>query len=376
MLINELPDDCLLAILDYIQDLKDLINCFKVCEKWSNVIVGRTRRVKYLINKPNYSPDYVCNYVNRPIDVTCLSKLFPNLRIAYLSSLLFEKEPIEDIVKVIRDSESLKGIIFDEKFDFVLMAEIADFQMLSIGYINPNISEIYGNMKQLCLDNSNLDLFELGHHFPNLERFQYRGAEPYPDGPVLANLKILEMEISHDYFEDDYCSFVLMDSCPALQSAHISMKHCPCEVNYSIKLANLQDLVLEFFESKEWSSLRRLMVKYPNLKHLALQRIYLSEEEIVELIQILPKLTLLDVRKSYSVFFEFTQETADHVQDYCKRYGRSIKFYFKAEDKQIESDWPQILNRPDKICRGFDFMEHCFFKDFTDLPYFLDPIDD
>uniref|UniRef100_T1K4F2 Uncharacterized protein n=1 Tax=Tetranychus urticae TaxID=32264 RepID=T1K4F2_TETUR len=96
-----------------------------------------------------------------------------------------------------------------------------------------------------------------------------------------------------------------------------------------------------------------------------------KDEHIKQLILILPKLTLIFTNKSYGV----TQEAADHVQDYCKRYGRSIKFYFKKDDKQIESDWPQILNRPEKVCRGFDFMEHCFFKNFYESLNFLDPVD-
>ncbi|XP_025018295.1 uncharacterized protein LOC112539765 [Tetranychus urticae] len=378
MLINELPDDCLRTIFDYMQGLEDLINCFKVCEKWSNVIVGRTKRVKYLFNQ-SFSPDYALNFVKRPIDITCLSKLFPNLRIAYFSGLLLKKSPIEDIAKVIRDSKYLKGIMIDTNCGFELMPEIANFEMLSIGFVNPNISGIYENVKQLHFWESNLYLFELVYYFPNLERLKFykqpESSEPYYDAPVLANLKILEMERPHIDWKDAWCSFVFMDSCPALQSAHIRIRCFPIGVNYSIKLANLQDLVIEFYESIEWNDLRRQMSKYPNLKHLAIRATYLQhvrEENIKELVLILPKLTLLDVRKSYGI----TQEGADHVRNYCKQHGRSIKFYFNRDDEQIKSDWPQLLNHPFKICRGFDFMENCFFKSFDDLPHFLDPIDD
>lgn len=34
------------------------------------------------------------------------------------------------------------------------------------------------------------------------------------------------------------------------------------------------------------------------------------------------------------------------------------------------------LTKQEIISRGFDFMKHCFRKDFCDLPYFLIPIDD
>ncbi|XP_025016320.1 uncharacterized protein LOC112538681 [Tetranychus urticae] len=188
----------------------------------------------------------------------------------------------------------------------------------------------------------------------------------------MANLKLVELGLS-SYDWTHFClSFVFMDSCPALQSAYVKIDCCRITVNDSIKCTNLQDLVIQFYEPSEWDDLWRLMSKYPNLKHLALRGTSLKDEHIKQLILLLPKLTLLDIRESRGV----TQEAADHVRDYCKRYGRSINFYFKADDKQIVSDWPQLLNQPDKICRGFDFMEHCFFKSFNQLPHFLDPIDD
>uniref|UniRef100_T1K4F8 F-box domain-containing protein n=1 Tax=Tetranychus urticae TaxID=32264 RepID=T1K4F8_TETUR len=374
MLINELPDDCLLAIFDAIQDSKDLINCFKVREKWCNVIVGRTKRVKYLINQPL---DYFWNFVQEPVDVTSFRKLFPNLRIAEFSYLHYGRASIEGTTKLIRGSESLKGIIYDGRLCFEYKTEHANLEMLSSRYIRIYISNISGpceNVKQLRLFGSDQTELEcLAHYFPNLERLHIsRLKEDTTKYPVLANLKIVEINLYPDSWFNPWCSFKFMDWCPALQSAHIRIEYCQIHFNDSIKHANLQDLVIQFHQPLEWNDLQRLMSKYPNLKHLAIRGTSLRDEHIKQLILILSKLTLLDVRESHGV----TRRAADLVRDYCKRYGRSIKFYFKRDDKQIESDWPQLLNRPDKICRGFDFMEHCFFKSFGDLPHLLDPIDD
>ncbi|XP_025016319.1 uncharacterized protein LOC107360689 [Tetranychus urticae] len=373
MLINELPDDCLLAIFDYIHILEDLINCFEVCEKWRNLIVGRTKRVKYVSVAWHCSSDSVFNRVNRPFDVTCLSKLFPNLRIFDFTNsfYLLSKVPIEDITKLIRDSESLKGIIWDKNLEFKI-PQNSNLEMLSTGFINPNINSIYETVKQLNLCNFTLREFkEVAHCFPNLERLNIKSSEDttdFSDGQVLENLKIVELADSND----TSCSFDFMDSCPALQSAYIEVNFVRFTCFYAKKHVNLQDLVLEFRVPNKWKDLSICISKYPNLKHLAIRNAYLRDEDIKQLILILPKLALLDVRATRGV----TQEAADHVQDYCKQNGRSIKFYFKADDKQIESDWPQILNRLDKVCRGFDFMEHCFFRDFDFLPHLLDPIDD
>ncbi|XP_025018297.1 uncharacterized protein LOC112539767 [Tetranychus urticae] len=286
------------------------------------------------------------------------------------------------MAELIRHSESLKGIIFDSiridcRLEFELMPWNANLEMLSIGYIDPDISGVYENVKQLHLCNSTLEKFkEVAHCFPNLERLRIYSreglSEQYSDAPVLANLKIFEMRLPLINKEDTCCPFVFMDSCPALQSAHIRIDYSHFAFHRMIKCANLRDLVIQFYQPVEWNKLRKLMSKYPNLKHLALRYTSLKDELIKELISILPKLTLLDIRGSFGV----TRRADNYVRDYCKRYGRSIKFYTDAEDKQIESDWPQSLNRPKKICRGFDFMEHCFFKDFGLLPNFLDPIDD
>ncbi|XP_025018294.1 uncharacterized protein LOC112539764 [Tetranychus urticae] len=247
--------------------------------------------------------------------------------------------------------------------------------MLSASYTPLYINGLYENVKQLHLFRSNQTQLECLVHFPNLERLHLsiiNSSEDTPKYPVLANLKIVEINLYPDSWFNPWCSFRFMDSCPALQSAHIRIEYCQIHFNDSIKHANIQDLVIQFLEPIEWNSLRGLISKCPNLRHLALRNIFFKDEHIKQLIVILPELTLLDIRESFGV----TQEAANHVRNYCKRYGRSIKFYFKADDRQIESDWPQLLYRPDKICRGFDFMENCFFKSFDDLPNLLDPIDD
>ncbi|XP_015784489.1 uncharacterized protein LOC107362019 [Tetranychus urticae] len=137
MLINELPDDCLLTIFDYLNNLDDLINCYKVCIKWSYLIAERTRKVKYLLEfskDPAYSSDLV--YYQR-LDLgtryeTLLYTLFPNLLILHNLTLydaaFVRRVPVfaflnklKDVAKKRKDLErfdqgfrvlkSLKGII-------------------------------------------------------------------------------------------------------------------------------------------------------------------------------------------------------------------------------------------------------------------------
>ncbi|XP_025016300.1 uncharacterized protein LOC112538679 isoform X2 [Tetranychus urticae] len=354
------------------------IRCLAFCEKWRNLITVRTKKVKYVIEQPNYSPDSVCHQSDAPFDLTFVCKWFPNIRIFdFLTCKRMAPENVADEIN--RDLESLKGIIADDWFFWSCAMDLktnrplmnANLEMLST--LDMNFENVVENIKQLHLSNSSLVLpKKVTHCFPNLERLNISLADDYSNGPVMTNLKIIELRLVSAGWDGPCRIFEVMDSCPALQSAHIINEDDHFTIDDSIKNANLQDLVLQFLEPKGWYKLPRCMSKYPNLKHLAIRNAYLSDEDIKKLVLILPKLTLLDIRESHGV----TQEAADHVKVYCKQHGRSIKFYFKADDKQIQSDWPQILNRPEKICRGFDFMEHCFFKSFDNLPYLLDPIDD
>ncbi|XP_025016599.1 uncharacterized protein LOC107361810 isoform X2 [Tetranychus urticae] len=363
MLINELPDDCLLAIFDCVNNLDDLMNCFKVCVGWSQLIAKRTKKVKYILG------------IKR-IDGTCLSTLFPNVKIAQFSYTLLRKVKLEDIVAFIRHQKSLKGLIhslsepiekYCSKLEMVCLSRKSN--------ILPNGSGI----KQLLIWWSTLrDFARDAHNFPNLERLHLHIQDTYPDryyhGPVLEKLKIVELDTFCPY-DIIFYGFQFMDSCPNLQSAYIFTTNRCLFVDETIKHECLQDLAIEFNYNGgiDWNDLKRLSMKYPNLKHLALRKLNdLKDEHIEQLVHILPNLVLLDVRGCRGV----TQKAADYVQDHCKRYGCSIKFYFNWDQiNEIKSDWPQLYTKGQRICRGFDFMKHCFLKDFLDLPYLMIPID-
>uniref|UniRef100_T1L6H6 Uncharacterized protein n=1 Tax=Tetranychus urticae TaxID=32264 RepID=T1L6H6_TETUR len=115
----------------------------------------------------------------------------------------------------------------------------------------------------------------------------------------------------------------------------------------------------------DYEDLKRVAHHFPNLErlHISIIGIYcinISSETFSVLV------ALLDVRECPEV----TRRTANYVEDYCKRYGRSIKFYFEGNYHEIGTDWPQLSTKQQKISRGFDFMKNCFLKDFDDLPCF------
>uniref|UniRef100_T1KYA7 F-box domain-containing protein n=1 Tax=Tetranychus urticae TaxID=32264 RepID=T1KYA7_TETUR len=364
MLINEIPDDCLLAIFDYLNNLDDLINCYKVCVKWSYLIAKRTKKVKHLIEIPSdyyrrgYSSDVV--YYQEPwsIDSRCLPKLFTNLILIQNGFICFDPEPWPHPLEKYCDQ----------------------LEMLSVINFNPNNVRNGSSLKQLDVRQYSLEAFKRdAHYLPNLERLKMCTQVPdkHYDGPVLEKLKILEL--SHECWSPKiFYGFQLMDSCPNLQSAHVTIYTNSWFFDETLKNKCLQDLFIHFaaaeygFGNAHWNNLKRLLPKYPNLKHLAL-RYYsnIKDEHIEELVHILPNLVLLDVIECKGV----TQRAADYIKDYCKRCGRSIKFYFKGNQHEIKPYRFGLSKKRENISRGFDFMKHCFRKDYGYLPHFLIPID-
>ncbi|XP_025016592.1 uncharacterized protein LOC107361690 isoform X5 [Tetranychus urticae] len=370
MLINELPDDFLMAIFEYVNDLDDLINCYKVCTKWSHLIPERTKKVKYFMEDPGYASDYVYYQGRDLIDGTCLSTLFPSLIMAEFSFIFDLKAKFEDTVAFVRNQESLKALMIYKETD-----EYCDkLEMLSLTFVEKSFLRNVSSVKQLYILYAHLDFFSDAHYFQNLERLHILLEDKQYDGPVLEKLKVVELGFTADE-KTNYYGFQFMDSCPNLQSAHISVQGNLLCVNETLKHERLQDLVLHFMDQIEWDGFEGVFRKYPNLKHLRLKgKLFLQDENIEQLVNILPNLVLLDVSGCIGLPI-VSNRAADYVTNYCARHGRSIKFYYDENRHEIKSDWPQLSTKIEKISRGFDFMKHCFLKKFKELPFFLIPID-
>uniref|UniRef100_T1K8R6 F-box domain-containing protein n=1 Tax=Tetranychus urticae TaxID=32264 RepID=T1K8R6_TETUR len=362
--LNELLDDCLLAIFDKINNLDDLINCYKVCVKWCHLIAVRTKKVKYFMAEPaktEFSTDYVYYEGRCRIDVTCLSLLFPNLIIVQFSKDFYFGVNFGDVVTFVRNLESLKAIITSSREEIEKYCD--KFEMLSTKFIEPHFLQNCLSLKQLHIQNAYHFFKRKSRFFPNLERLHIDAIDSFPDryydGPVLTKLKILELAL---YSNSDSVIYVFqfMDSCPNLQSAHLRLNSHRFFVDETLKHKFLQDLVIDFIDHEISESQTSFVTVHWEHK----------DEHIEQLVRILPNLVLLDIFLCPGV----TQKAADYVTDYCKRYGRSLKFYFDDNFNEIKSDWPQLSTKTEKMGRCFDFMEHCFLKDFYHLPYFLIPI--
>uniref|UniRef100_T1JU64 F-box domain-containing protein n=1 Tax=Tetranychus urticae TaxID=32264 RepID=T1JU64_TETUR len=386
MFINQLPDDCLLIIFSSINELDDLLNCYKVCSKWSHLIAERTRKVKYLNILIGGTMDHL-QIIHSIMFIIEQRNQWMEL-IGEFSHGFHKKVKHEEIVSLVKNIKSCKGLIHQFYQGNESIFQYCDqLEMVSTDYIEPWIKKNGVNIKQLHLLGTLESFKEDAHYFPNLERLYIHddgGQNCIYDGPIFRRLKIIELALSSlDDVDgvvgpDVYYGFNFIDYCPNLQSAHFKVDSDVTLVDESVKHKSLQDLVLHFDSGfDEWYQLKfgliSLFLKCPNLKHLAMRKCYpLENAHVKHLVGILPNLVLLDVRGSPKV----TREAADYIQDYNKLHGRSIKFYFKDNHQKISSDWPQLSTEWGKISQGFDFMKHCFLKDFPSLSTFLIPCED
>ncbi|XP_015786205.1 uncharacterized protein LOC107363487 isoform X2 [Tetranychus urticae] len=196
------------------------------------------------------------------------------------------------------------------------------------------------------------------------------------DGPKLERLEILEISTESSVRCEPYRGLSLMDRCPHLKSAFHCINGSDFFVDTQVKNYHLEDLVIENMYSSgtvNWQTLKRILRKCPNLKHLAIRHSCdtdIEDENIPEMLELLPKVVLIDLRVSPGI----TDISADYVKEYCKTHNRSISFYYTNEHEHgIKADWPQLLDNIGRRCFGFSFMRNCFLKPFDELPAYMDP---
>ncbi|XP_015783811.1 uncharacterized protein LOC107361487 [Tetranychus urticae] len=380
MNINNLPDECLLHVFNLINRCDTLLNCARVCERWKCLVLERCKNVNYLTDSLK-----VDGY---PASRTILFKDDDQLERFELLKCLPKLKILDVKRKLDNDfilNVKVKGLLF--KCDIYLDLENdtchnPSLEMLAIKQLSGFfVNKIQGpRLKQLFLTSCSVPEFaSCAKYFPNLERLHIYEQSRFLDdgayiGPVLEKLEILEMGYRSRVDTWKYHAFSLADHCPALKSAfHYIQYFEEILVDSEIKNHFLEDLVIEFEEDQDWSILRRILSKYPNLKHLAIRREHeydtgISDENIPELLELLPCIRLIDIRISRKV----TKKSTEYIDRYCRRHNRSISLYYDYETK-ITEKWPHLSTEYSRIGLGFDFMKFCFLRDFDELPLLLDP---
>ncbi|XP_053201396.1 LOW QUALITY PROTEIN: uncharacterized protein LOC128386390 [Panonychus citri] len=379
MSFNDLPNECLCMILDKIFELEELIKLSKVCSKWSSLISLRYRKIKYLLIKSNDDRFDLTKILmnDQTIKDHNLRELLPNLRILSIPAVLFGDElEFEDVKKLVDDNPKIKGLIrlYSLNSDLFHLLNLENIEMISVKSLEFDYKKVFrpDQLKQIRLYETFItELPQYVEYFPSLKRLNIslllKGGERIYKGPNLSNLKILELYLSE--YEGNFHLFHFMDFCPSLESTFIRSPPKGEYIDISLKNYNLRDLVIEMSwgERLNWSFFCDLLSKFPNLHHLAIRGSgEINDDRIEELVTILPEIKLLDFRGSKNV----TEKSADILSEYCLRSHRSIEIYYNRKEEPF--DWPKLNTPQDSIVYGLDFMKHCFYKYFCDLPDLID----
>ncbi|XP_053205723.1 uncharacterized protein LOC128390083 isoform X2 [Panonychus citri] len=297
-----------------------------------------------------------------------LPELLPNLRIVTVVDEVenYELKP-RHFRKVINNNPKIKGVIGLRN---KCKLNLRHIEMIAMNHM-VNFKKVFrpDQLKQIQFEGFHVHyLPEYVEYFPSLKRLHIclYGGSRY-NGPNLSKLKILEAYVSG---WDEACDkFNVIDYCPSLESACICGSTDDQSIDISIKNYNLRDLVIDipWIDNMNWSSIRKLLTKFPNLNHLAIRRSGEVEDcHVEELVKLLPQIKLLDFRESVGV----TVKSADFLSKFCLKSNRSIKIYYDCE-KEPDS-WPKYDTPRESIVYGFDFMKHCFYKSFSRLPLLID----
>ena len=375
MNINNLPDDCLLHIFNIFHKFGTLLNCSQVCERWKYLVLLRLSNVKYLADYgpiESYPVSNTILYENEnQLDLVERLEWFPKLKIIENSSdpdcfsnptvegFLFSQVHLENFTNC---NPSLKMLAIDSLCDF--FANDIQGPMLNQLHLGCPVSKFskyakyFPNLKRLHIVHHTLDSYEQSSY----------------TGPTLEKLEILEVIGTSQWGSQyEYRGFSLADKCPVLKSAyHYIDRDGEFYADSGIKNHFLEDLVIQLsgHAHVKWSILRRVLYKYPNLKHLAIRRGYdcISHENVLEIVHRFPHITLIDIRDSKAV----NENTTRYIEQFCLDHNRSISLYYQKRPK-ITKKWSHLSTKKTRIGREFDFMKHCFLKEYcNDFPYLLD----
>ncbi|XP_053214382.1 uncharacterized protein LOC128397661 [Panonychus citri] len=290
---------------------------------------------------------------------------FPNLKIIEVSPFACLSLRSYNLTKMINNSSKIKGLIglyepFGKRFNLENIELVSsDFQFQFKRIFRPD------QLKQIRFRRIRLSrLSQIIEYFPNLKRISLtlrNDTQTNYDGANLVGLKILELK-----FPDSF-GFHLIDSCPFLESLFFYYNGSDLYVDESMKNFNLRDLVIDHALFFTWPLMRRVLSKFPNLHHLSIRNSkQIDDSHVKELVKILPEIKLLDLRRSKGV----TSQSADYLNEFCLKSRRSIEIYYDCEEEPTE--WPKLGIPREPIAYGFDFMKHCFYKNFSSLPYLID----
>lgn len=187
--------------------------------------------------------------------------------------------------------------------------------------------------------------------------------------------------------DQEFPGIYLMDFCPKLESAHFFIWNDSIVINEDKLHNNLKDLVIEnrnlhevrirnsyclfcidclififilfqydYNVNLRFSSIRRILVKCPNIEHLAIRfNDLLKDEHVMEIVKMMKHLEILDCHGCPKL----TTQLITKINNYSHQHNRQINY---LGTNSPLSDCQKV------IAEEMNFMKHCFYTKFNSQP--------
>ncbi|XP_053214038.1 uncharacterized protein LOC128397345 isoform X2 [Panonychus citri] len=299
-----------------------------------------------------------------------MDQLLPNLQIIQFPS---DEEFDYHELDCLSTRKPLRGVINADPKSF--MKFYKNFQNIEI-LATPNRIlnfECLRNLKQVYSSYGTFECFEmLAQYSPQVQRIYNSEFECYYPVTAFSNfsnliifpyLKILQMNCAY-HCDQEFPGIYLIDFCPKLESAHFFIWNDSIVINEDKLHNNLKDLVIENRNLHEYdynvnlrfSSIQRILVKCPNIEHLAIRfNDLLKDEHVMEIVKMMKHLEILDCHGCPKL----TTQLITKINNYSHQHNRQINY---LGTNSPLSDCQKV------IAEEMNFMKHCFYTKFNSQP--------
>ncbi|XP_053202246.1 uncharacterized protein LOC128387112 [Panonychus citri] len=384
MQLNDLPEDCLSNIFDWIPCIKQLLSFSTVCSGWNNLVKRRLKKVRNLhlykcnlscsnqaefFNLWKYSP-YNHIYTNDIglLERVNVSKLLPNLK--YFTTEFYGNQQCmcKATINVLSTSNTLIGLLgrspcINSKVTNCsnrvhiddIVRHCGNLEYLSSEskpFIRSFFFSFGDNLKhfEASVDLSKFSLYHgatdsftrLLAKMPNLETLSLSD-EPEIEPPKWPKPKMNLKQLEILNIPVDVSTLQVLSFFPELPSLYLSF--CISEDKdetfpfFGVH-PNVQDLALEIYlivrdDDIEYINLiKSVLVKFPNCANLMI-RLHsecISNESVFKIIEMLPNLNLFVLHVEQILGDWCYPDYFNTVDTHCRSIGRRIAFYLVNDD--------------------------------------------
>ncbi|XP_053202346.1 uncharacterized protein LOC128387187 [Panonychus citri] len=439
MELRDLPYDCLSYIIDCIPDLKSLLDMSKVCKQWNILAKRRLNKIQHLHAMAKVELDIYSDLAASPnhiytndvglMERVNVSKMFPNLKFFTKSDMLYTQCTCKMMVNVLSTSKPLIGLICKEpclssnSLTSLCCFDIDDIvkHCGSLEYLDSHDEHFLESYFVKYKFGRNLKYFEgyvVGYEdaeedtdfdflfegvsilcsyfqqMPNLEVLHLKDPPIEPRlWPLPKNMNL--KQIDFDIISTKTLAFEFLSRFPDLRSVSLDIRSVEDKddvFKVSDAHQHIQDCALHIGGTYQSSPVRpsklikSVMVKFPNCTNLCIhlmKKILITNEDLIEIIKMLPNLTLFVL-----VISNWGDaNTIETIDKFCQSSGRRISFYLLRDDRiwnsttrtgsytryALNEDVANHLKNDNKFIRSFFrcekniqlFFEELIFQDFV-----------